>query len=54
LQTRKRLSEHGELMTAQLFSALKYLGVDELRKHLDGWLAEQPGAEEDQTELGSE
>ncbi len=50
LQTRKSLAEHGELVTVQLFSALKYLGVDELREHLDVWLTETPETNEDQSE----
>jgi GTP-binding protein len=50
LQTRKSLAEHGELVTVQLFSALKYLGVDELREHLDVWLTEPAATDENQTE----
>lgn len=49
LQTRKSLEEHGERVTVQLFSALKYQGVDELRKHLDTWLI-APGAAEEAAE----
>lgn len=50
LQTRKRLEEHGELMTVQLFSALKHLGVDDLRRQLDRWLTEPSATDEPQTE----
>jgi GTP-binding protein len=53
LQTRKSLAEHGELVTVQLFSALKYLGVDELRERLDLWLTEAPSTEENQSEENS-
>jgi len=54
LQTRKSLLEQNELMTVQLFSALKYLGVDELRKQLDTWLTELPAANEKQPESAND
>jgi GTP-binding protein len=40
LQVKKQLAKHGELISVQLFSALKNQGVDELRARLDGWLTE--------------
>ncbi|MES2604023.1 MAG: ribosome biogenesis GTP-binding protein YihA/YsxC [Pseudomonadota bacterium] len=39
LQVKKRLAEHGDLVSVQLFSSLKGTGVDELRAKLDTWLA---------------
>lgn len=45
LQVRKQLESHGDLVSVQLFSALKNQGVDELRAKLDQWLA--PVAAED-------
>jgi GTP-binding protein len=46
LQARKSLEEHGERVTVQLFSALKYQGVEELRKQLDSWLIAPDAIEE--------
>ncbi len=40
LKVRKQLLPYGELVQAQLFSALKGTGLDELREQLDRWLAE--------------
>ncbi|MES2626969.1 MAG: ribosome biogenesis GTP-binding protein YihA/YsxC [Pseudomonadota bacterium] len=48
LKSRKSLEEHGERVTVQLFSALKYLGVDELRKQLDTWLIEPETTNEEE------
>jgi GTP-binding protein len=48
LQTRKSLAEQGEMVTVQLFSALNYLGVDDLRKQLDIWLKDPPETDGDQ------
>lgn len=45
LLVRKQLESHGDLVSVQLFSALKNQGVDELRAKLDQWLA--PVAAED-------
>lgn len=39
LTVSKALAPHGELAQAQLFSALKGTGLDELREQLDVWLA---------------
>lgn len=47
LQTRRSLSEHGERVTVQLFSALKNQGVDELRRQLDMWLSDPPASDEE-------
>lgn len=38
LQAQAQLSEFGDLISVQLFSALKNEGVDTLRKQLDQWL----------------
>lgn len=43
LEARNRLGSHGGLVTVQLFSSLKRIGIDELRCRLDEWLGE-PGA----------
>ncbi|GKW49693.1 ribosome biogenesis GTP-binding protein YihA/YsxC [Halomonas sp. NCCP-2165] len=40
LQVRRRLQEWEDLVSVQLFSALKREGVEEARGRLDGWLAE--------------
>jgi GTP-binding protein len=44
LQVKKTLAPHKELISVQLFSALKGQGVDELRGRLDSWL--MPAADE--------
>lgn len=38
-QVRKRLEPFGDLISVQLFSALKHTGVDTARKQLDEWFA---------------
>ncbi len=45
LQVRKQLASHADLVSVQLFSALKNQGVDELRAKLDQWLAPKADAE---------
>ena len=47
LKVRKQLLPYGDLVQAQLFSALKGTGLDELREQLDLWLAE--GETEDES-----
>lgn len=42
LQVQKELKPYAELVSVQLFSALKGQGVDELRAKLDGWLEASP------------
>lgn len=37
-QVRKEISPFGDIVTAQLFSALKRQGIDEAHEVLDGWL----------------
>lgn len=39
LQVRKDLVEYGDLVTVQLFSSLKVIGVDEARAKLNQWFA---------------
>nr|WP_297461159.1 ribosome biogenesis GTP-binding protein YihA/YsxC [uncultured Halomonas sp.] len=39
LEVRRRLHEWEDLVSVQLFSALKRQGLDEARARLDGWLA---------------
>jgi GTP-binding protein len=46
LQVQKRLQGMGGLVTAQLFSALKHQGVDELRAQLDRWLVPMETADD--------
>lgn len=41
-QVRSRLREWEDLVSVQLFSALKKQGVDEARAKLDGWLSADP------------
>ena len=41
LQVKKELG-HFHLVTIQLFSSLKKLGLDELKKQLNNWLLQQP------------
>lgn len=38
LQVQKALNMHGDMVSVQLFSALKGMGVDDLRAKLDQWL----------------
>jgi len=38
LKTRQQLKEYDHAVSVQIFSALKKLGLDELRKQLDSWL----------------
>ncbi len=38
LETQKTVEEHAQLITVQLFSALKHKGVDELKARLNVWL----------------
>ncbi|MBD2857549.1 YihA family ribosome biogenesis GTP-binding protein [Spongiibacter sp. KMU-158] len=46
LQVRKQLEVHGGLINAQLFSAVKGEGLDDLRGQLDLWLEESEDADE--------
>jgi GTP-binding protein len=46
LQVKKKLEPHAELISVQLFSALKGQGVDELKARLDGWLGDAEDAAE--------
>lgn len=39
LQVKKELAKYGELVTVQLFSSLKNLGIEEARAKLDEWFA---------------
>lgn len=39
LQVRKELANYGELVSVQLFSALRSIGIDEARLQLDAWFA---------------
>lgn len=41
-QVRSRLREWEDLVSVQLFSALKKQGIDEARARLDGWLSPDP------------
>ena len=41
LAVRRELQEHAELVSVQLFSALKHSGLEELRKVLDRWLTDE-------------
>ncbi len=50
LQVRKALAEHGELVSVQLFSALKHSGHEELIATLDRWLTDASVYEEDAIE----
>ncbi len=43
LKLRKQLSEHKELVSMQLFSALKHSGHQELISVLDTWLTDASG-----------
>lgn len=47
LQVRKSLQDKGELVSVQLFSALKHQGHGELRAHLDAWLTDVSVLEDD-------
>jgi GTP-binding protein len=40
LQVRRSLQEHGDLISVQLFSALKHTGIGELTGVLDAWLSD--------------
>jgi len=42
LEVRRRLREWEDLVSVQLFSALKRQGLDEARARLDGWLTPEP------------
>ncbi len=50
LKVRRELQEHGELVSVQLFSALKHSGHDTLKKVLDAWLTDVSVYEDDETE----
>lgn len=47
LETRRDLAEFGELITIQLFSALKHEGGGELKGRLQSWLCPQEKTEQD-------
>ncbi|GAB3283379.1 ribosome biogenesis GTP-binding protein YihA/YsxC [Parahaliea aestuarii] len=47
LQVKKELKEHGDLVSVQLFSALKHTGHKELIRVLDGWLTDGSVYEEE-------
>ncbi len=40
-QVRGALKDYGDLVSVQLFSALKGIGVDEARQHLDTWFHQE-------------
>ena len=51
LTLRGQIAGHADMVSAQLFSALKHTGLDELRTVLDAWLTdasvyEEPGSED--------
>lgn len=50
LQVRKELKPHEELVSVQLFSALKHTGHKELIKVLDGWLTDDSVYDEEEIE----
>ncbi|AQA17293.1 YihA family ribosome biogenesis GTP-binding protein [Halioglobus japonicus] len=50
LSVRKQLKEHEELVSVQLFSALKHTGHEELRAVLDHWLTDMGIFENDEIE----
>ncbi|KZX58151.1 YihA family ribosome biogenesis GTP-binding protein [Halioglobus sp. HI00S01] len=50
LSVRKQLKEHEELVSVQLFSALKHTGHEELRAVLDHWLTDMGIFEDDEIE----
>lgn len=41
LQVEKQLTEHEDMISVQLFSALKHTGLAELKKVLDAWLTDE-------------
>ena len=47
LKVRAQLAEHGDLVTVQLFSALKHTGHDQLIEVLDAWLTDTSVYEEE-------
>ena len=47
LKVRTQLAEHGDLVTVQLFSALKHTGHDQLIEVLDAWLTDTGVYEEE-------
>ncbi len=47
LKVRTQLAEHGDLVTVQLFSALKHTGHDQLIEVLDAWLTDSSVYEEE-------
>ncbi len=51
LQVRAKLAEHAELVTVQLFSALKHDGRQALTEVLDAWLTDTSVYEEEDEEL---
>ncbi|QFU74192.1 YihA family ribosome biogenesis GTP-binding protein [Halioglobus maricola] len=50
LSVRKALKEHEDLVSVQLFSALKHSGHDQLRAVLDHWLTDMSVFDEDEIE----
>ncbi len=49
LQTRKRLTEHEDLVSIQLFSALKGTGLKELESTLNSWLTDTSVYEDEES-----
>jgi GTP-binding protein len=49
LTVRGQLSAHAELVSTQLFSSLKGLGVDELGRRLNRWLTDDSVLEANET-----
>ena len=48
LSVRKQLASHAELVSVQLFSSLKGVGVDALGRQLNQWLTDESGLEADE------
>lgn len=50
MKVRGELAAHAELVSAQLFSALKHTGLDELRSVLNAWLTDTSVLEDEEPE----
>jgi GTP-binding protein len=48
LSVRKQLASHAELVSVQLFSSLKGVGVDALGRQLNQWLTDESVLEADE------
>lgn len=48
LKTRKQVKQYSQMVTVQIFSALKKVGIEELQQQLDRWLAPETEDEDDQ------